>query len=205
MNAMPLHLVGQGPSDEELVGLLADGQPEALACLYERYSRLLLNLAARRLDRPAAEVIVQDVLLNVWPHAHSFDPQRGSFRPWVIQITRRRTLNELRRRRARPQVETDPNGALLDELPDDGPGPAERMVREERRVTVRAALGGLPPLQRRAVALAFLEELTHAEVARALRVPLGTAKTRIRTGVHGLRLVLRRGPECPDCHDGSAA
>jgi RNA polymerase sigma factor (sigma-70 family) len=201
MNAVAVQLLSRVASDEELVGLLADGQPEALACLNERYSGLLLSLAARSLDRPTAEEIVQDVLLKVWQHAHSFDPQRGSFRPWVLQIARRLTLNELRRRRSRPQIEADADSTLLDELPDDGPEPAERMVRGEHGAAVRAALVGLPPPLRRAVALAFIDELTHAEVAGALRVPLGTAKTRIRSGLHKLRLELRRSPECPACRE----
>jgi RNA polymerase sigma factor (sigma-70 family) len=176
--------------DEELVRRLAEGQREALDPLHERYGPVLTNLAARQLDRPAAEEIVQDVFLTVWQHAGRFDPQRGSFRPWVFQITRRRIINELRRRRSRPQVEADPEGVLLDGLQDDAPEVADKLASDERRSAVRGALEVLPQPQREAVALAFLDELTHEEVASALRVPLGTTKTRIRTGLLKLRVEL---------------
>jgi RNA polymerase sigma-70 factor, ECF subfamily len=176
--------------DEELVRRLAEGQPEALDRLHERYGPVLTSLAARQLDRPAAEEIVQDVFLTVWQHAGSFDPQRGSFRPWVFQITRRRIMNELRRRRSRPQVAADPEGVLLDGLEDDAPEVGDKLAGDERRSAVRGALQILPQPQREAVALAFLDELTHEEVANALRVPLGTTKTRIRTGLLKLRVEL---------------
>jgi RNA polymerase sigma-70 factor (ECF subfamily) len=176
--------------DEELVRRIADGRHDALDPLQERYRPVLTSLAARQLDHPSAEEIVQDVFLSVWQHARTFDPHRGSFRPWVFQIARRRIINELRSRRSRPQLEADPEGVLLDGLSDDAPGMAEQMAGDERRSAVRGALQVLPQPQREAVALAFLEELTHAEVANALRVPLGTTKTRIRSGLLKLRVEL---------------
>lgn len=176
--------------DEELVQRLAEGRRDALDPLHTRYGPLLTNLAARHLDRPAAEEIVQDVFLAVWQRAASFDPRRGSFRPWVVQITRRRIINELRRRRARPKAEVDPDGVLLEKLADGAPEVADQLVAEERRSAVRGALQVLPQPQREAVALAFLDELTHEEVASSLRVPLGTTKTRIRSGLTKLRIEL---------------
>ena len=177
-------------ADEELVRRLAEGRREALDPLHERYRPLLTSLAARRLDRPAAEEIVQDVFLTVWQHARSFDPRRGSFKPWVVQITRRRIMNELRHRRSRPQLDADADSVLVEKVADDAPEVADQLVRDERRSAVRGALQVLPQLQREAVALAFLDELTHEEVAHALRVPLGTTKTRIRSGLLKLRVEL---------------
>jgi RNA polymerase sigma-70 factor, ECF subfamily len=176
--------------DEELVSQLAAGRQEALDPLQERYASVLTSLASRQLDRPSAEEIVQDVFLTVWQHARNFDPQRGSFRPWMFQIARRRIINELRRRRSRPQLQTDPEGGLLDGLADDAPGVADQVAGDERRSAVRCALQVLSPPQREAVAMAFLQELTHEEVANVLRVPLGTTKTRIRSGLLKLRVEL---------------
>ena len=187
----PVRLLHHTTTDEDLVHQLAEGQCEALAPLHDRYAALLCNLATRQLGRSAAEEVVQDVFTTVWQHARSFDPKRGNFRPWVLQITRWRIINELRRRRSRPTVEADSDGVLLDRLPDADPEPVELMAREERRVAVRGALAVLPAPQRQAVALAFFGELTHQEVAATLHAPLGTTKTRIRSGLLKLRAPLR--------------
>jgi RNA polymerase sigma-70 factor (ECF subfamily) len=174
-------------SDEELMRRLAAGQQEALGPLYARYAPLIYGLAARSLDRAAAEEIVQDVFLAVWRKAETFVPERGAFRPWVLQIAHFRVINELRHRARRPQTADDPEGDYLAAIPDGEPEPAEAVWRAERQAALRAALGDLPPTQRQALALAYFEGLTHEEVARALDVPLGTTKTRIRTGLRTLR------------------
>jgi len=176
--------------DEELVMQLAAGRQEVLDSLQERYGSVLTSLASRQLDRPSAEEIVQDVFLTVWQHAQSFDLRRGTFRAWMLQIARRRIINELRRRRSRPQVQVDHEGTHFEGLADDAPEVAEQVASNERHTVVRCALQILPQSQREAVAMAFLEELTHEEVACAMRVPLGTTKTRIRSGLLRLRAEL---------------
>ena len=178
------------PSDEELMGRLAEGRRDALGLLHGRYAALVFAIAARSLDRAAAEEIVQDVFVAVWRKARVFDPARGAFRPWVLRIAHLRVLNELRRRGRRPRVEPDPEGAHLGNLPEPGPGPEEAAWLDHRRAILRAAVEALPPPQRQALRLAFLEDLTHQQVAEALDLPLGTAKTRIRAGLRGLRVRL---------------
>src|SRR5713101_9491808 len=182
----PMPLI-EGASDEELVQQLAAGSHEALGLLYNRYARLIFHLATRTLDRPTAEEIVQEVFLAVWRQAVTFDPDRGPFRPWVLQIAHFRILNELRRRSRQPQVEPDPEGLHLADLPDDSPEPAEAAWLEYRRSALQAALAELSPPQRQALGLAFLEDLTHEQVASVLNLPLGTAKTRIRAGLQKLQ------------------
>ena len=174
-------------SDEELMRELAAGRPEAIDQLHARYGSLIYGVAARSLDRAAAEEISQEVFLAVWRHAASFDPTRGVFRAWVLQITRRSVLNELRRRGRRPRSTTQAESSSGDHLPDPGPDPAESVWREHRRAVVREAVQALPPPQREALSLAFLEDLTNEQVADFLKLPLGTTKSRIRSGLKALR------------------
>ena len=174
-------------SDEELMRQLADGRPEAIGPLHARYASMIHGMAARSLDRAAAEEISQEVFLAVWRRSASFDPARGAFRAWVSQIARSSVLNELRRRGRRPRATTQSDGLDGDHLADPGPDPAESAWREHRRAVVRAAVEVLPPPQREALRLAFLEDLTHEQVAAFLKLPLGTTKSRIRSGLKALR------------------
>ncbi|MBI3770396.1 MAG: sigma-70 family RNA polymerase sigma factor [Deltaproteobacteria bacterium] len=176
-----------GSSDEELMRSLAAGNQEALAALYRRHAPRIFSVARRSLDRAAAQEIVQDVFFAIWHEAVAFDPARGAFRPWAMQIARFRIANELRRRSRRPVLESDAAGPPFDEAPDDGPQPVETMWRDHRRSVVQKAFEELPSPQRQALGLAFFEELTHEQVAEVLNLPLGTTKTRIRAGLKRLR------------------
>jgi len=178
-------------SDEELMLELARGHHEALGPLYGRYAGLVFHLGAQSLDRAVAEELVQEVFLTIWRGAGSFDATQGAFRPWLMRLTHWKILNELRRSRRRPTVEADDDTeSPLDELADREPGPEERAWQNEHEAIVKAALETLPPKQRQAIALAFLDDMTHEQVARTLEVPLGTAKTRIRSGLQSLRVHL---------------
>lgn len=175
--------------DAELIRQVAAASADALAALHDRFARAIFAVAAQSLDHAAAEDILQDVLLVVWRKASLFDPERGSARAWLLQITHHRVLNELRRRSRHPELDGAAN-AWLDDLRTTDPGPVERVVAERRRRLVADALGDLPDAQREALGLAFLDDLTHEQVAARLDVPLGTAKTRIRSGLQRLRAVL---------------
>ena len=173
--------------DERLVARLAAGEHWALGPLYSRHADFVFNVAAQTLDRAAAEEIVQEVFLTVWRKADTFDPARGAFRAWVHRITQTRVLNELRRRSRRPQAAPDPDGQRLAAIADPEPDPADVVWLDDRRAAVQAAMADLPPPQQEAVRMAFYEELSHQQVASALDLPLGTAKTRIRAGLQRLR------------------
>ena len=178
-------------SDEELMEDLARGRQEALGPLYGRYAALVFHLAVQSVDRAAAEELVQEVFLTIWRGAASFDATQGPFRPWLLRLTHWKILNELRRQRRRPAVEHDGSeDEPLPEVPDLEPGPEEQAWQNEHEHLVLSALEALPPKQRQAIALAFLQDMTHEQVARALDVPLGTAKTRIRSGLQILRVQL---------------
>src|SRR5881628_2638391 len=177
----------QALSDDDLMRQVADGSAEALELLHRRFARLIFGMAVQSLDRAAAEDLVQEVFLAVWRNARRFDPERGTVRAWILQITHYRLLNELRRRSRQPEVMPDPEGLVLADLPASDPGPAEATWEQHRRTVLKAALDELPRPQREALSLAFLEDLTHEQVAAELGLPLGTAKTRIRAGLQKLR------------------
>src|SRR5207249_1083779 len=169
-----------------LMAELAGGRQEALGALYSRYGGAIFSIAQHSLDRGAAEELVQDVFLTAWRGAATFDAEQGSFRSWLFRLAHWRILNELRRQRRRPRTvagsDVDQDDEL--ELPSDRlAGPEERALQNERGQVVQSALAALPLAQRQAIMLAFLEDLTHEQVARQLEVPLGTAKTRIRSGI----------------------
>lgn len=176
--------------DEELMRFVAAGDQDALGPLHSRYAGLVYGLAARSLDPAAAEEVVQDVFLTLWRKADTYDPARGPVRPWLLRIAHLRVANELRRRGRRPVVLPDPEGVHLASVPDRAPEPDEETWREFKRTAVQAAVAALPPAQRQALSLAFFDELSHEQVASFLGLPLGTAKTRIRTGIQRLRTSL---------------
>jgi RNA polymerase sigma-70 factor, ECF subfamily len=177
-------------SDEEVMRQLAGGDGDALGVLHRRYAARVRALAAHSLDGATAEDIVQDVFIAVWRHARTYDSERGRVRPWLFQIAHHRILNELRARSHRPTIEADAERADLSQVPSAAPGPEEAAWREEQEATVRAAVQALPVAQREALQLAFFDGLNHREVASTLRVPLGTAKTRLRAGLLRLRTTL---------------
>jgi RNA polymerase sigma-70 factor (ECF subfamily) len=177
-------------TDEALMSDLASGQQDAIGLLYARYAPTILGMAAQALGRPTAEDVVQEVFLAVWKNAPTYDPKRGPVRPWLLQIAHFRIANELRRKSRRPQIQADPDGERLASIPEPGPGQSEEVWNAYRTSALRRALEELPPPQRQALGLAFFEQLSHDEIASALKLPLGTAKSRIRAGLRTLRLRL---------------
>src|SRR6266404_802245 len=137
----------QALSDGDLMRQVADGSAEALGLLHRRFARLIFGMAVQSLDRAAAEDLVQEVFLAVWRNARRFDPERGTVRAWVLQITHYRLLNELRHRNRQPDIVPDPEGLVLADLPASDPGPAEATWEQHRRTVLKSALDELPPSQ----------------------------------------------------------
>jgi RNA polymerase sigma factor (sigma-70 family) len=171
---------------EEAALLVRIGEQDerAIEALYERYSGPLYSLAYRvtGADRFAQDV-VQEVFVTVWKNAARYDPARGSLSSWLFALARHKAIDLVRKEAnvRRHTAEVDPE---LEEAADDVDQEAWLRV---RRDTVRAAMTGLPDAQRTALELAFFGGLTHVEVSEALGIPLGTAKTRIRTALLRLR------------------
>lgn len=169
---------------------LAAGSEGAIGALYARYAPTVFGMAAQAVDRATAEEIVQDVFVAVWQGARTFDPEKGQARAWLLQIAHYRIANELRRRSRRPRLEADPESIQSARVPDPSPDQTQEAWQAHRREILRRALEALPQPQRQALGLAFFADLSHGEVARVLGLPLGTVKSRLRSGTALLRAKL---------------
>jgi RNA polymerase sigma-70 factor (ECF subfamily) len=170
----------------------AAGQDErALRELYDELSPRVLGIAQQILhDRSAAEDVVVEVFSQVWRQADRYDPTKGTVPTWVGTMARTRAIDVRRRMqrhtRRESALEADDVRAILD--PADSPWVAA--CDADRGQIVRRALDRLPREQRRALEAAFFGGLSHTEIADVLGAPLGTVKTRIRSGLCALRLAL---------------
>jgi len=170
------------PDNELLVGVAA-GDRTAFAAFYDRHSSAVFGLLVKMLpQRGDAEDVLQETFLQVWRQAGRFDPTRSSPFGWLVMLARSRAMDRLRRKAANPT--SDPPDRPV--LPDA----ESASERNEFAVRIRRALALLPAEQRAAIDLAFYGGLTYEEVADRQGIPVGTAKTRIRLGMHRLRNLL---------------
>jgi len=177
-------------ADAELMLEFVAGRQEAIEPLYRRHSSSIFRLAARSLGPEAADDIVQEVFWTVCQRANTFDPRRGAFRNWVLKVAHFRIVNELRRRSRRPQIQPDPDGLLLLTLASSALDPSEAAWRAYRVSCLHSAMDKLSAEHRQVLRLAFFNNFTHEQVASLLHLPLGTVKSRIRSGQHKLRAAL---------------
>ena len=183
------------PSDRELVARAASGKDQAIGQLYDRYGAMVYTVAYRILrDETDAEEAVMDTFAQAWRQADRFAEARGSVAAWLTMIARSRSLDMMR---ARSRREHHTTRAEQDE-PGHPPGmsawrpnPAKAYDNLERRQQVQMALQALSAPQRQAIELAYYEGLTQTQIADRLQEPLGTVKTRVRTGMEKLRDTLR--------------
>lgn len=170
-------------SDEGLVAAMAAGDEHAALAFVRRYQRRVFGLALSIVgDDGGAEDVAQEALVRVWRHAAVFDPTRAPVAAWVLTITRNLAVDAVRVRRAVPLSEPE-----IDRLRGADPSPDDRLDAAITFPGLRAQLDLLPVEQRRALVLAAGYGFTAAEVAGHESIPLGTAKTRIRTAMAKLR------------------
>lgn len=182
--SFPAPLVSEA-SDESLLAGMAVGDQRAGVAFVRRYQGRVYGLAFSMLgDSAQAQDVAQEAFLRVWRHAAVFDRRRAAVSTWVLTITRNLAVDALRLRRP---VLTDPSDLFWAGLAARGPLTEERAEQADTRDRVAAALATLPSEQSRAVVLAAVYGYTASEVGQMEKIPLGTAKTRIRRGLQRLR------------------
>ncbi len=171
--------------DDVLVAGLAAGDADAARVFVDRFASRSIGLAYQFLgDRAAAEDVAQEAMLRAWRHAGSFDARRGSASTWLLTIVRNLSIDALRMRRPQP---FDPMSLPVAHLAEESPAAEHVAEQHEDVVRVRGALASVPIEQRRALLMAYAGFTAH-EVAAVESIPLGTAKTRIRSGMIKLRV-----------------
>ncbi len=172
-------------ADEDLISLIAQGDAEAFAVLYDRHCRPAYSLAYRMMgEKQAAEDLTQDAFLKIWRSATSYRAQRGSVRTWLLSIVHNRGIDQLRslasRRRTQEKVEAS--------APKSQPSEAfSESWRNSQREQVREALKSLPKEQLKILELAYFSGYTHVEIAELLDLPIGTVKGRMRLGLKKMK------------------
>lgn len=172
--------VSNQKDEAALVARIRGGDESAMADLYDRHSGIVYAVALRVLgNTSAAEDVVQEVFLQLWRNPQAFDAERGRLAPWLAVIARNRAIDLLRKRPMEEDIAELPIATGLN-LEDEA---AARIAISK----VRGVLAQLPQDQRRLLEMAFFEGMTHTEIAGKTGEPLGTVKTRIRSGLLALR------------------
>jgi RNA polymerase sigma-70 factor (ECF subfamily) len=168
--------------EERLVADLRARDPAALRELYERFGRITFGFLVKTLrDRGAAEDVQQQVFLEAWRRAESFDPERGRLLTWLMTIARSRAIDHARRRLPEP---VDPQVAARSAEAPSGEGEIDALAAQWQ---LRALLDRLPAGEAALLRLRFYDGLSQSEIAARDGIPLGTVKTRMVSGLRRLR------------------
>lgn len=178
--------------DQRLVRRIAAGDSSALAALYDTHADMIHAIIMRVVhDHQIAEDLLQESFLRVWQHARSYDGNLGRVRAWLYGIAHNLALNELRRRRRRPQEATPVGGfeRSIESVASPGADPADTAWAHSRQDRVANALASLSPAQQAVLSL-YASGHSQSEIADTLNEPLGTIKSRMRRSLHSLREAL---------------
>jgi RNA polymerase sigma-70 factor (ECF subfamily) len=187
VSLVPVQIPDETRADVALLERMMARDQRALAELYDRHARLLFGLLLRILrSRSDAEEVLQEVFVQAWTRTDTYNVSLGSPAGWLIGIARNRAIDRLRTNavRSRTAEQAPPPPAV--ETPE------ARAAATERQRDVSRALASLPLEQRELIEHAYFEGLTQSELADRFKLPLGTVKTRVRTGLSTLRGLLQR-------------
>ena len=179
--------------DEALMAQIQEREPGALAALYDRYSGILKSLIMGVIHNDAeADDLLQEIFMEIWNQAAHYSAQKGKPLGWIVTLTRRRSIDRLRKKQAyaraeeRLQNETEqqPEAWVHNSTEDD------IEISDTRRL-ILGILKNLPPAQREAIDLAFYHGMSQREIAAKTGIPLGTIKTRLELGLKKISEALR--------------
>lgn len=174
---------------ESLMLLTQQGDAAAFARLYDHIAPNVLGLSLQILhDQAQAEEVTQEVFIEVWQHAADFDPAKGSAKAWILRRARLRAIDRVRSAIATLKRD-DREAYLVASIKKESV--EEEALRNVQRHAVRTALEIMGEPHKTAILLAYFGDMTHAELAEATGVPLGTAKTRVRDGLRKLEKILK--------------
>ena len=178
-------------NDHQLMHQVTLEDKDALEAIYARYGSSVYSLAMYMLKQEAlAEEATQDIFLNIWLKASSYKTDRGEPRAWIMSVAHHKIVDVIRARR-RTLTATDLDSyETLDLLPSAQISTEEEVERKIERERILKAVATLPPPQRHVIMMAYFEGYTQSEMAKILKQPLGTVKTRVRLAMQKLRLVL---------------
>ncbi len=175
-------------ADIAILARIVRRDERAVGELYDRHHRLLFGLILRILrDRSEAEEILQEVFMQVWTRAETYNVSLGSPAGWLVRIARNRAIDRLRANAVRLRAVEEAPVAV-----EQAVTPEMHVTQTEQQRAVACALDALPPEQRVLIEQAYFLGLTQSELAERFKLPLGTVKTRIRTGMLALREQLAR-------------
>lgn len=185
-----------------LLSRVALGDATAFEALYRDTSSHLLGVILRiQPDRAQAEDVLQEVYVNIWRAAQSFNPALSQPGTWLNSVARNRAIDSLRRKQATVATvsvmrgkndESDEETDLLSAMPSTDPGPLDLLEQASSAMALQTCMDNLSRDQRQSIALAYYQGLSHNEVAEQLRQPLGTVKSWVRRGLQGLKTCLER-------------
>ena len=176
----PIH---DSRSDDELLQAIAQQNQDALAELYRRYCNLVYSMAFHTLqDSVLAEEVTQDVFIKIWTQPNRWTPKSGKFSSWLLTVTRYTAIDRFRRE----ESQSSRLILLVDDVPDEI---ADEISADELNdgTELHNLMEQLPTEQAQVIQLAFFRGMTHQEMAKALDLPLGTVKTRLRAGMSKLK------------------
>jgi RNA polymerase sigma factor (sigma-70 family) len=174
-------------SDHGLLALVARGDRDAFARLYDLYAAPAYSLALRVVrDRDLAADVVQDAFLAIWNQASKFDSSRGQPSTWILTVTHHKAVDIVRREERRRAEAMDE----VREMPDASAPVEEQAWQGVAREQVRAAMSKLPDPHREVLELAYFAGYTQSQLAERLAVPVGTVKSRTFAAMNALRELL---------------